>query len=109
MDMVERQGDVRQPETPLALRNVLDVTRIRIDAVILTSRARRGNEGVLVISRNGKRQSVAMSGGAAVALALAAERPVLIAESLAEKLYVRGKSGKPLSPRGAKRKLSSAG
>jgi len=105
--MVQHRDAARQPQTPLALYSILDDAGIKLVAAVLTEQGPQGVEGALAVSRGGDQQSVTIAGGAAVAMALAGERPILITEALAEKLYVRGKSGKPLTPKGALRRLKS--
>ena len=100
----------RQPQVPLAVSQVLEAAGITLESVVLLKRSRRGIEGALITSNGRRQDAIAIAGLHGLAVALAAERPILITDSLAEKLYVRGKSGRPLTPRGAKRKLlSSAG
>ena len=50
-----------------------------------------------------------MTGAGALVVGMAAQCPILIAESLAEKLYVRGKSGRPFAPRTVSRQLAAGG
>ena len=98
----------QRPMTPQTARNLLRATGIKLEAAVLTKRSRSGIEGSLAVSRDGRQEAVPIAGAAAVAVALTAKRPILITESLAEKLYVRGKSGRPLTPRGAKTKLTAS-
>ncbi|GAH36296.1 unnamed protein product [marine sediment metagenome] len=76
---------------------------------MLTKRGRRGIEGALVVSADGRREVVAMTGAGALAVGMAAQRPILVAESLALKLYVRGRSGRPFAPRTVSRQLAAGG
>ena len=98
----------RQPEVPLTVHQVLDAAGCKLRAVVLLKRGRRGIEGALATGSGRRPELSAVRGLHGLAVALAAGRPVLIAESLAEKLYVRGKSGRPLSPAGARRKLKGS-
>jgi len=79
---------------------------VRIEAAVLLS-GQGDIVGRLVARGNGRRELVPIDGISAVLLAAEGTRPLLIMEGLAEKLYVRGKSGKPLTPKGALRKLRS--
>ena len=79
---------------------------VRIEAAVLLS-GQGDIIGTLVARANGRRELVPIDAISAVLLAAEGTRPLLITEALAEKLYVRGKSGKPLTPRGAKRKLTA--
>ena len=81
---------------------------IAMEAAVLLRQEGEDLVAALVGSLKGRRASALVNGLDAVSLALAANRPLLIAESLAEKLYVRGKSGRPLTPVGARRKLKKA-
>lgn len=59
----------------------------------------------LVGRLDGRRAHVAIDGYDGLAIALRAQRPVLLTADLAEELLVRGKTGKPLTPIGAARRL----
>ena len=94
----------RQPEVPLAVYRVLEAAGVTLECFVLLKR-RRGIEGALVVSDGRQQEAIAIAGIHGLALALAGELPVLITESLSEKLYVRGRSGRPLSPRTAMKRL----
>lgn len=94
-----------QPKVPLAVYRVLEGAGITLKSVVLLKRSRRGIEGALIISCGKRQEAIAIAGVHGLALAMAAERPMLITESLAEKLYLRGKTGKPLSPKTARKRL----
>ncbi len=79
---------------------------VRIEAAVLLS-GQGDIVGTLVARANGRRELVPIDAISAVLLVAEGARPLLITEALAEKLYVRGKSGRPLTPRGAKRKLTA--
>ncbi len=80
---------------------------VEMDAAVLLRQEGEDLVAALVGSLDGRRASVHVNGLDALSLALLADRPLLIAEALAEKLYVRGKSGRPLTMRGAKEKLQA--
>jgi len=103
--MVERAAHVREPDTPAALLGVLGGAGIDIDAAVLERRTRAGIKGFLAVSRRGRHGTISIAGGAAVAMALAADKPILVTETLAEKLYIRGKNGRPLRPTSARKRL----
>ncbi|MFC1601104.1 bifunctional nuclease domain-containing protein [Candidatus Sumerlaeota bacterium] len=94
------------PRTLQTIAGALKGTGIKLDGVVLTRRTRAGIEGALLLRAGGQRECIALKGLAAAYLALAAECPLLITETLAEKLYVRGKNGRPLALRTARRRLA---
>ena len=93
-----------RPMTPNTVHNILNSAGIKLEAAVLLRRRRRGIEGTLVARNDGQRRTVSVEGAAALSIA-AAKCPLLITESLAEKLYLRGKAGKPRAPGSAERKL----
>ena len=76
-----------------------------LDAAALLGQTSSGVEAALLASGNSKQTVVPAKGAGAISIAIAAKSPILISQSLAEKLYVRGKTGRPLTVRGAQRKL----
>jgi len=94
-----------RPLTPKAASDILDCANIKLDAVVLLKRTRSGINAVLAASADGKQAVIPIDAVAGISVATVAKSPILITETLAEKLYVRGKSGRPLTLRGAIRKL----
>jgi bifunctional DNase/RNase len=100
-----RGEQLPRPMTHNTFCNLLDQAGVVIDAVVLLRRTRSGIEAVLVARKGEQQEPIRIAGPAAFTVARAAKCPILITESLAEKLCVRGKSGKPLSLRSAQKKL----
>ncbi len=78
---------------------------IKVEAMVLLKQEGEDMVAALIAKGNGRRAMVTIDGVDATSLALEAKGPLLITESLAQKLYVRGKTGKPLSPKSAQRRL----
>ena len=91
-----------------ATLDLLNGVGAAMEAAVLLRQEGENLVAALVGSLNGRRASALVNGLDAVSLALTGSRPLLMAEDLAEKLYVRGKNGRPLTMRGAKRKLRAS-
>jgi len=89
-------GEPPRPLTAQMFAACLRAWRITLDAAVLVKRRRWGIEGALVAHSGRRRASICVEGSAALAVAAAAGRPVLIANVLGEKLYLRGESGRAL-------------
>ncbi len=98
---------MQRPMTPDTFQNALRAVGLKLDAVVLV-RAGRGKKvkAVLMLSEGRHHETVAIDVPPAISLACTCKRPILVTEDLAEKLCVRGKNNRPLSPRGAIRKLT---
>ena len=99
-------GEPPRPMTAQTFAACLRACRITLDAAVLVKRRRWGVEGALLVHSGRRRASICLEGSAALAIAATAGRPVLITNVLAEKLYVRGESGRALSFSGTMRRLS---
>lgn len=102
MDFANIDRPLRGFSTPRPLTNdtfcnILRAASIRIESAILTRRSRGRIEAALMADRDGRHEAIALDGAAALSIAFTAKRPVLIAERLAERFYLRGRSGEPLS------------
>lgn len=80
---------------------------VRVEATVLLT-GEGGIVGTIAARADGPRELVPVDGISAVLLAAEGALPLLVTDALADRLYVRGKSGRPLTPRGAKRKLSAS-
>jgi RNA polymerase sigma-70 factor (ECF subfamily) len=110
MDFANIDRALQQFRTPRPLTNdtfcnVLRAAAIQIEAAVLTKRGRQGFEAALIASRVGQRQAILLDGPAALAIAFAAKRPVLIAETLAQRFTFRDKTGKAVPTKTAIRRL----
>ena len=99
-------GEPPRPMTAQMFAACLRAWRITLDAAVLVKRRRWGVEGALLVHSGRRRASICVEGSTALAIAATAGRPVLITNVLAEKLYVRGESGRALSFSGTMRRLS---
>jgi len=90
-----------------ATLDLLNGVGVAMEAAVLLRQEGANLVAAVVGSLDGRRACALLNGLDAVSLALAANRPLLMAEDLAEQLYVRGKNGGPLTMRGAKRKLGA--
>jgi hypothetical protein len=84
---------------------VLDGVGVVIEAIVLRKASGRSIVADLFARMRQRRAQVEIDGVDAMCIALRANRPILIARGLAEQLTVRGKTGRALTVRGAKRKL----
>ena len=98
-----------RPLTHTTVSNVLRATDVKLDAVVLLKRTRSGIDAAFVVSADGKQAVIPVDAAPGIAVAVVSKSPVLITQTLAEKLYVRGKSGRPLTLRGAMHKLRKGG
>jgi RNA polymerase sigma-70 factor (ECF subfamily) len=84
---------------------LLGALKVRVWAVVLTARD-AGSARAKLFARRGRRTASAdVDALDGLAMALRTSAPVLVAETLADELCVRGKTGRPLSVTGAVRKL----
>ena len=97
----------RRPGPAHVALTVLTELGIEFGAAALLRRRRPGVEAAVVLRRDGREVTLPADGAVAVALALAAEGPLLMTEGLAEKLYVLGKNGRPITPRSVRKRLRS--
>jgi len=79
--------------------------KVGVWAVVLTVREAGAIRGKLFARRGRRAASADIDALDALAMALRTNAPVLITESLAEELCIRGKTGRPLSPAAAVRRL----
>ena len=100
------QPQTDRPLTPKMASDILDCANIKLEAIALLKRTRSGINAVLVASADGKQVAIPIDAASGISVAIVAKSPILITESLAEKLYVRGKSARPHTHRGAVRKLA---
>jgi bifunctional DNase/RNase len=105
IDRALQQFRAPRPMTNESFCNVLRAASIQIEAVVLNKGGRNGIEAALVASRDGRREAIMLDGPAALSIAFEARRPVLIAETLAERLYLKDKTGEPLSTKAVIRRL----
>ena len=88
-----------------SVAELLAALEIEVDALVLQERPDDSVVACLCAHRGRRHTQVAVDAIDGLALALRVGRPLLLTEPLAEKLSVRGKSGRPLTIAGATRKL----
>jgi RNA polymerase sigma factor (sigma-70 family) len=94
-----------RPMTNDTFCSVLRAASIQIEAAVLTKGGRKGIEAALIARRDGQREATSLDGPAALSIAFAARRPVLIAETLAKRFSFKDKTGKAVSTHAVIRRL----
>jgi len=105
IDYALRPAAFWRPLTHTTVSNILRAADIKLEALALLERTRSGIDAAFVVSADGEQAVIPVDAVPGIAVAVVSKSPILITETLAEKLYVRGKSGRPLTLRGAMRKL----
>ena len=95
-----------RPLTPHAVASILKAAGLGMEGAVLVKRTRAGIEGALVLRKGRRLEPISIDGFAAIRLAAAAECPLFITESFAEKIFYRGKTGRPLAPKTVRERLA---
>jgi bifunctional DNase/RNase len=94
MGLLMMGAQLPRPLTHDLFCNVLEAIGIRIECAVLTKRRRWGIEAGLLVKRDRQRELVSLGAAGALTVALRVGCPVMIAESLAQKLNPKQRTAK---------------
>ena len=102
-------GDHGFQDNSAAAADVLAGLGVQLDGLVLRERTGDNTAGLLVAHEGKRRATTPIDGLAGLGLAIAAKTPILLTQAFADEFFVRGASGRPLSLKGAIKRLRERG